>query len=139
VTAQLVVGAVLVVVAVGVALLIRRRAPARPTAVRTYDRPAQLDPADLGTFTEWTVVLFSSAGCETCAGLRAQAAAAVDESVGFVEFEFGEHPEVHDHYGVDAVPMLLVVDDEGTVREVVVGPQPDGVVRALIARSREAR
>ena len=67
---RLVIVVVVAIVAVAVALVVQRRQPAAAPVRTGYNVPGQLHRPD---FTRpdaaWLVVVFSSATCETCAGV----------------------------------------------------------------------
>jgi hypothetical protein len=44
------------------------------------------------------------------------------QAVAFQEVEAGERRDLHDRYAVDAVPMVLMVDGVGVVRDHHLGP-----------------
>ena len=133
--AQLVAGGALVAVALVVAGVLRRRRPAGPTQAASFELPVQLDPADVDSPLERTLVLFSASDCDSCAGVRSLALAATGPDVGFLEVEYRSRPDLHRRYRVEAVPMLLVVDREGVVRQGAIGPQTEAGVRQLVTRS----
>ena len=116
---------VLVVVAAAaatLAYLVQRRRPDAP--IRTgWTVPEQLDRRDFARpDAPWLVAVFTSASCDSCAAVvdvaepRASAAVAVDV------VEVDERREVHDRYAVDAVPMVLLADTLGVVRDHHLGP-----------------
>ncbi len=79
--------------------------------------PTQLDRADfVRPDASWLVVLFTSATCDSCAGLYDKAAALESDEVAVTEIEYFARPELHERYHVDAAPMTLIADAEGVVR-----------------------
>lgn len=115
---------VLVLVAVGVAELMRRRKPDVPAQGSSpYHVPTQLDRGDFeGAEADWLVVVFTSATCGSCAQTLARAGIMSSASVAVAEVELTEHPELHRRYGIDAVPIVLMVDRRGVVMKSFVGP-----------------
>lgn len=129
---------VLATLALGVAWLIQRRQ--RPNApVRTgYAVPAQLDRADFPRpDAPWLVAVFTSATCNTCAGVWDRAQPLDGPSVAVVEVEHGAQRELHDRYGIEAVPATLVVDADGVVRASFLGPLTATDLWAAVAEARE--
>ena len=113
---QAVVAIAVVVAAVGLGLILRRRqqvaAPTQPSRAI----PAQLDRADFEPTTPWLVVVFSSATCDTCADVARKAAVLQSPSVGVVDIEFAAHRALHKKYDIQVVPIVAIADSEGIVR-----------------------
>lgn len=96
----------------------RRDAPTQPSATP----PAQLDRNDFPEHaTPWLVVLFTSATCESCAGLYDKAAPLASDEVAVVEIEWPQQRSLHERYNIAAAPMTLVADRDGVVRETFLG------------------
>jgi hypothetical protein len=94
----------------------RRRRDDAPTQAASLP-PTQLDRADFAhPEVPWLVVLFTSANCDSCAGLYDKASALASDDVAVTEVEYFEHPEIHERYGVDAAPLTLIADAAGVVR-----------------------
>ncbi len=130
------VGAV-VAVAVVVALVLDRRRPEAPTQA-LWAVPAQLDRADFGRpSAPWLVAVFTSATCDSCAKAMEKARVLVSDEVAVEEVEVGARPEVHRRYHVDAVPTIVVADDEGVVRASFVGPPTATDLWAAVAEARQ--
>ncbi|MEY2419020.1 MAG: hypothetical protein QOG90_1700 [Actinomycetota bacterium] len=116
--------AVVVVFAVAglVALLLQRRKPAAPTQPSAYPVPTQLDRAD---FTRpdapWLVVLFSSETCAGCASMREKTRVLEASDVAYQEVSYQSDKELHARYNIEAVPLVVVADDEGVVVNSFVG------------------
>lgn len=58
------------------------------------------------------VYLFSSSGCATCRQARERLQATLGAS-GYVEFSWEKHAEQFHQVGVDAVPSVLLVGEDG--------------------------
>ena len=101
----------LVVVAVVVAFVLRRRGEDAPTQGASWAVPTQLDRAD---FTRpdapWLVAVFSSATCLSCEATWAKAGQLASDAVAVQEVEAAADRDLHHRYGVEAVPMVLVAD-----------------------------
>lgn len=109
-------------VAVGVAAVVARRRPDPPTQP-VGAVPTQLDRADFERpEAPWLVAVFSSATCRTCADVGAKAAVLASPEVAVTEVEFGTARELHERYGIDAVPLLVIADADGVVRRHFLGP-----------------
>jgi len=116
---------VLVVVAAAaaaLAYLVQRRRPDAP--IRTgWTVPEQLDRRDFARpDAPWLVAVFTSASCDSCAAVVDVAGPLASGAVAVDVVEVGERHEVHDRYAVDAVPMVLLVDALGVVRDHHLGP-----------------
>lgn len=136
---RLVVALVLVAVAVVVAVVLQRRKPAPPTATQ-WNVPVQLDRRDfLRPDAEWLVAVFTSATCDTCAGVWTKAQhvdSGGDGPVVVQQIEVGADPELHRRYGIDAVPLVLVADADGVVVRHFLGPVSAADLWAAIAEVR---
>ena len=115
---RLVVAAVLVAVVAGVALLVGRRqrsdAPSQP---RRWPMPAQLDRADFdAAATPWLAVLFTSATCDSCARIEQMVRPLASPSVAVTVLAWQDHKDLHERYGIEAVPCFVLADQEGVVR-----------------------
>ena len=116
---------VLVVVAAAaatLAYLVQRRRPDAP--IRTgWTVPEQLDRRDFARpDAPWLVAVFTSASCDSCAAVVDVAEPLTSAAVAVDVVEVDERREVHDRYAVDAVPMVLLVDTLGVVRDHHLGP-----------------
>lgn len=134
---RLVVAAVLVVVAVVVAVVIDRRqrrdAPTQPT----WAVPSQLDRADFARpDAPWLVAVFTSATCASCQGTVEKARVLACDDVAVDDVEVVARKEVHQRYGIDAVPLLVVADAAGVVRASFVGPPTATDLWAAVAEVR---
>ena len=129
--------AVLVVaVAVVVAWLVERRRPDAPTQ-GGWSVPNQLDRSDFGRpEAPWLVALFTSATCDSCRGTVEKAKVLACDDVAVEEAEVTARRDLHDRYGIDAVPTLVVADAEGVVRASFVGPVTATDLWAAVAEVR---
>jgi hypothetical protein len=137
---RLIIAAAIVVVAVVVALVVRRRRrPDAPTQVsRTV--PTQLDRADFDRpDAAWLVVVFTSATCDTCAGVVAAARPLAGADVGVVDVEYQTQRSTHERYHIDAVPMVVFADAGGAVRASRLGPVSAAELSAVLAELRALR
>lgn len=137
---RLVLALVLVAVAVVVAVVVQRRKPA-PPAGPTWNVPVQLDRADFARpDAPWLVVVFTSATCQSCAGVWERAVpldAGPEGPVAVQQVEVTAEPELHRRYGIDAVPLTLVADEQGVVVKHFIGPLTATDLWAAVAEARE--
>ena len=135
---QVILAATVVLGAVVVGLVLRRRqtvaAPTQPRLVV----PAQLDRADFPQATApWIVVVFSSATCHTCADIRRKAAVLESKEVAVVDVEFPSAKALHDKYDIQAVPLVAIADADGVVHRGFAGPVSATDLWAAVADARE--
>ncbi len=129
----LVVGAVLV--AALVAAVLGRR-PDRP-ASNTHNVPRLLDRLDFDRpEAPWLVAVFTSATCNTCAGVLARARPLESADVAVQELEVGAAIAIHERYKIDAVPTLVIADTEGEVQRAFLGPVSTTELWAALAEAR---
>ncbi len=119
------------------ARLVQRRRPDAP--VRTgWSVPQQLDRRDFDRpDAPWLVAVFTSATCDTCGSVVKVARPLESQAVAFQEVEAGERRDLHDRYAVDAVPMVLLVDGVGVVRDHHLGPVTAAHLWGTLAEVRE--
>jgi hypothetical protein len=135
---QLAVALVLAVVAVVVAMLLRRRGRADAPTQSTLALPSQLDRADFDRpDAEWLVVVFSSATCASCASMVDKAQVLASASVAVQDVEAKVRADLHGRYHIDAVPITLMADRAGVVRAAFVGPATATDLWAAAAEVRE--
>lgn len=131
--------AVCVVIVVGTVASIarRRRVADAPTQV-SWSVPRQIDPRDvLLDREEWMVVVFTSSTCHVCADVANKARVLASRDVLVNEIEFASDRALHEKYGIDAVPTLLIADREGVVRRHFLGPVTATDLWAEMARVRD--
>lgn len=135
---QLAIAAVAVLVAVALAAVLRRRTPDAPTAPTTYPVPAQLDRTDFDRpDAEWLVAVFSSRTCLACADTWEKAQILDSPQVAVQEIEVSARRDLHERYGVEGVPLVVIADREGVVRTSFVGPPTATDLWAAVAELRE--
>ena len=135
---RLIVAAVIVVVVGAVALVARtRRTPDAPTQ-RRYNVPQQIDRSDFGRpEAPWAVTVFTSATCDVCAGVAERAAILASGEVVVNVVEYETDRPLHDKYGIDAVPTLIVSDAAGVTRKSFLGAVNSTDMWAAVAEARE--
>ena len=134
---RVVIAALIVVGAVAVAIVLRRRRPDAPTQPAA-SVPVQVDRADFARpDAAWLVVVFTSTTCHTCADVAAKAAVLASDEVAVTEVEYGAARDLHRRYRIDSVPLVLVADAAGVVRRHVLGPVTATDLWAAVAAARE--
>lgn len=130
----LVLGGIAIAAAVAAVLGRGRSAP----AANTHHIPVQLDRLDFPRPTApWLVVAFTSATCDTCAGVWERARHLDSDQVSVVEIEVGAQKTLHDRYKIDGVPTLVICDAEGSVKRAFLGPMTATDLWAAMAEVRE--
>jgi hypothetical protein len=131
---RLVIVAVLVVVALAVAAILRRRRPEAPTGAGDWAIPAQLDRLDFAEpEKQWLVVVFTSASCDSCSKATAKAEVLAGPTVAYEVLPWQDRKSLHDRYNVSVVPLTLVADAEGVVVRSFVGVPPATDLWAALA------
>lgn len=132
------IGAALLVVAVLIAFVLERRRKATAAPIRdSYPVPRQLHRPDFPhPESPWLVALFSSSTCDSCASMREKVLALGSSEVAVCDIEYSQSRELHERYQISGVPMVLVADDEGVVRQSFVGPVTATDLWAAVAEIR---
>ena len=126
-----------VVVAALLAQFLQRRKPQAPTQPK-MEVPAQVDRSDFPQpEAQWLVTVFSSATCSTCIDVVAKAQALATSQVAVVNVEYPERKDLHDRYGIDAVPTVVVADAQGVVLGSFIGPVTATDLWAGVAEMRQ--
>ena len=134
---RLLVAAAIVAVAVVVALVVRRRRPDAPTQP-AKGVPVQLDRHDFARpEAEWLVAVFTSATCHTCADVVAKAGVLASDDVAVTEIQYPDRRDLHERYGVDAVPLLVIAGRDGVIRGSFLGPVSATDLWAAVAAARD--
>lgn len=134
---RVVVALVLIAVAVAVALVLERRKPAPPTQPKRWEVPTQLDRDDFdGRDHPWLVAVFTSSTCESCEKVVPKARVLASPAVAVTEVTYQSRKDLHERYGVDVVPTLVVADPDGVVRASFVGVPTATDLWAAVAEAR---
>ena len=133
VVVALVLGAVVFVAAA----VLRRRQSDAPTQ-RRWAVPDQLDRRDFdGPEKQWLIAVFTSATCQSCAEAVSKAKPLEGPAVAVQEVELAGRSDLHERYNIEAVPTMVVADDEGVVRASYVGPPNATELWAVVAQVRD--
>jgi hypothetical protein len=134
---RVVIAGVLVAIAVVVAIVLERRGRRDAPTTPRWAVPSQLDRADFARpSAPWLVTVWTSATCDSCRGTAAKAAVLASDEVAVEEIEVSARRDLHDRYGIDAVPLVAVADAEGVVRASFVGPPTATDLWATLAELR---
>ena len=133
---RVVIVAVVVVIAFAVALVAQRRSPNAP-ARSGHASPDQLDRADfVRPTTPWLIAVFTSATCDVCVDTWQKATVLESPDVAVQQIDYPRDRALHDRYAIEAVPLVLVVDERGVVRKSFVGPTSATHLWAAVAEAR---
>lgn len=120
---RFVIAAILALLAAVIAGYLTRRTARAPAPAREWNVPKQLDRSDFARpDARWLVALFSSADCEVCQAVWERAQVVDGAEVAVQNLDAKADKGLHERYRIDAVPLLLITDDEGIVRRHFLGP-----------------
>jgi hypothetical protein len=127
------------IAAVIAAVIKRRTRVDAPTQPDSYAVPAMLDRADFDRpEAPWLVAVFSSSTCLSCQDAWDKARHLDSAEVVVQEIEAIERKDIHIKYAIDAVPMIVVADDEGVTRASFVGVPSTADLWSALAELRDA-
>jgi len=125
------------VAAVAAAVITRRTRVDAPTQPDSYAVPPMLDRADFDRpEAPWLVAVFSSATCLSCQDAWDKARHLESAEVVVQDIEAIERNDLHERYGIDAVPMIVLADDAGVTRASFVGVPSAADLWAALAELR---
>jgi hypothetical protein len=135
---QLLVAAGVLIAALAVGAVLRRRrtidAPTQPV----FSAPTQIDRTDFAAGdTPWLVAVFSSASCTTCNDVVSKAKVMSCAEVAVIDVEYSAFADLHRKYHIDAVPIVVLADRMGVVRANFVGPMSATDLWAAVAEARD--
>ncbi|MEY2403307.1 MAG: hypothetical protein QOD38_858 [Acidimicrobiaceae bacterium] len=138
VVVQALIAVVVAAAAAVIAVVITRRTRVdAPTQPDSYAVPAMLDRDDFDRpDAPWLVAVFSSSTCLSCQDAWDKARHLESGEVVVQELEAVEHKDLHEKYAIDAVPMIVVADDEGVTRASFVGVPSAADLWAALAELR---
>lgn len=121
-----------------VAFVVRSRlgtdAPTRPA----WAIPDHVDRADLHDPQKpWMVAVFSSATCLACRATWEKARQLESDDVAVQDIDAVADKALHERYGVDAVPLLLVLGPDGRVRASFLGEPSAADLWSTVADARD--
>lgn len=126
-----------VAVASLLAALVQRRRPQAAAEAR-WHVPQRVDRVDFdGPATPWLVAVFTSSTCDSCADTLAKARVVASADVVVQEVEVHARADLHKRYGIDAVPVVVIADDQGEVKANFVGPPSATDLWEVVARVRK--
>ncbi|MFM1751640.1 MAG: hypothetical protein RL119_602 [Actinomycetota bacterium] len=136
--------AVSIVVVVGlVALAARRRQMSDAPTQKVFSVPSQIDRADFNSsetikgHPEWLIVVFTSSSCHVCADVWDKVQVMATNQVGVFKADFESDRALHERYGIDAVPTLIICDGAGVVQGHFLGPVSATDLWAAVATVRD--
>lgn len=137
--------AVSIVVVVGlVALAARRRQMSDAPTQKVFSVPSQIDRSDFNSsetikgHPEWLIVVFTSSSCHVCADVWDKVQVMATNQVGVFKADFESDRALHERYGIDAVPTLIICDGAGVVQGHFLGPVSATDLWAAVATVRDS-
>lgn len=127
--------AIMAVAAIASEVVRRRRRSDPPTQPRR-ELPSQLDRSDFAG-DGWLVAVFTSDTCSTCADVTRKAEVMASDEVDVHVVSYQARRDLHERYGIDAVPCLVIADADGVVHDGFVGPLTATDLWAAVADARE--
>lgn len=135
---QLAIFAAVVILAIAVGLVLRRRQRIDVPTQPEWLAPTQLDRSDFpGSGTPWLAVVFTSSTCDVCADVARKAQVLANDEITVAEVEYGTQRELHTKYRIDAVPIVVLADRRGVVRSSFIGPVSAADLWASVAAARD--
>ena len=119
--------------AFGISTLANRRVPDRPSVPKSI-LPYQLDRSDFtGSNVEWIFVLFTSDTCDACDLVLSEVSKISLPNVVVQNINYATNKSLHVRYEIDAVPILLLADQQGIVQWSFAGVPPSiAISEALV-------
>lgn len=123
---EVVVAVAIVLVGVALAALVRKRDANQMARGSGWNVPAQLERTDfVDPRAERLIVVFSSETCDACARTWQKVTELAGPGVAIEDVTYQQRRELHDRYGINAVPTLVIADAQGVVQASFVGPPSD--------------
>lgn len=119
---RVLIAVVLIAIAVVVSVVIQRRRPV-PQRPPSFNVPTRLDRDDFARpEAPWLVAAFVSSTCDTCAGVLERIRPLASNDVVVAELDSVAQADLHERYGVDAVPLVVIANPDGAVLHHEFGP-----------------
>jgi hypothetical protein len=135
---RILIGIIIAAVAGGFAAWAARRDRVEVAAPAAHHVPTALNREDFSNPARpWLVVVFTSASCSTCEETWMRAQHLDAEAVAVQEVEVGRDGDLHERYGIDAVPTTVIADGDGVVRGSFLGPVTTTHLWAKVAELRQ--
>tara|TARA_B100000131_G_C17938033_1_gene541158 strand:+ start:429 stop:836 length:408 start_codon:yes stop_codon:yes gene_type:complete len=116
-----------------VAYLINNRRTDSPSVPRS-SLPIQIDRCDFEIpEKKWLLVFFSSESCASCKKVRELLSDLQTGLIHIQEVNFPEGKTLHNRYGIESVPIVLIADSEGVVIWSYAGVPPKELISDVIA------
>lgn len=132
---QVLIAVAVVGAGVVVAYVIRRRDAGSFTRGERWSVPAQLERTDFDEpHTPRIVVVFTSETCDACATTWERVLDVVTDDMARQQVSYQDRRDLHDRYGIDAVPTVVVADLQGVVEGSFVGPPSVDDLTEMLAR-----
>ena len=83
--------------------------------------------------TPWAILVFTSKACRTCPGVLHLARRLETQETEVIEYSVEQHLDIHRKYKINSVPLTLVVNESGEVKEWCFGPIDINKIKAAIS------
>lgn len=134
---QLLVGLSVAIIAILVAIILKRKTPDGPPR-DAFPVPRQLNRNDFANpSAPWLVAYFSSITCTACKDLGPKVAAMASDLVAVSEIDYESQPSIHKRYEIAGLPMILIADSAGVVGRAFVGATTATELWAALAECRD--
>lgn len=105
----------------------------------THHVPDRLERGDFARpDAGWLVAVFTSDSCSSCAQVWRLARRLEGPEVAVQRVEVKHEAALHARYGIDAVPLTVIADQDGVTRRSIAGPTTESALRAALAEAAAA-
>jgi len=119
-------------------VVVNRRTTVEPERGPQWHVPTLVDRNDFARAeAPFAVLAFTSSTCMACQDVWEKASVLESGAVGVQRIDSIERKDLHDRYGIDAVPMILLVDQVGAVKHNFIGPTTAADLWSAVAEMRE--
>ena len=131
---RVVIAVIIAAIAIGAAMLFDRRGKQPTSGSNSYAVPSHIDRREFpDAAAPWLVVAFTSSTCDSCAQVRRLIDGIATDTVAVFDAELVAERALHDHYGIEAVPTVIVADAAGEVRASFLGVPPEDELQGVLA------
>jgi len=82
---------------------------------------------------KWLLIFFSSDTCNSCNNVRSLINDLTDDSFHIQEIEFPKRKDLHQRYGINSVPIVLIANEEGVVIWSFAGVPPSDLISDVVS------
>ena len=116
-----------------VAYLVNNRRADSPSVPKS-SLPVQIDRGDFEEpHGKWLLIFFSSDTCNSCNNVRSLINDLTVDSFHIQEIEFPKRKDLHQRYGINSVPIVLIANEEGVVIWSFAGVPPSDLISDVVS------